>query len=438
MGALMTTVPVVTTNPELLDRVRALVQSCAGGNLEIAPVGNAPDVVDFLSLEMPDLAFIDFSDPAIDSFALLDTIQKDSWLLYSTLIAICGDDGSSERLEEIRSANIAICLAADDLERRLPKVLDIISQNKRILFQRAIGAELASTIAGSYKLQNDTVEVNCYVNLVCNYLFNANKIDEQGKMFVHVALTEMLLNGIEHGNCGIGYDEKGAWLEEGNSMSALIEQKCQDPAIRARRVTFEYTITPVKSVFFIADEGPGFDWRKQQDAISGGNLQELHGRGIRMTRKYTKNFRYNERGNEVHFEIDHADDFANTMPGLFENIEPVNVADGTIVFREGEPGDFLYYIVKGRYDVLVGGTRVSTLTPDDVFMGEMSFLLNNRRSATVRAVGDGTLIRISKRDFVGAIKQKPHYALFLSRLLAQRVQRRNMACEEAWAQQPPK
>jgi CRP-like cAMP-binding protein len=68
---------------------------------------------------------------------------------------------------------------------------------------------------------------------------------------------------------------------------------------------------------------------------------------------------------------------------------------------------------------------VSSLTPDDVFMGEMSFLLNNRRSATVRAETDGTLIRISKRDFVRAIKEKPHYALFLSRLLAQRMARRN-------------
>ena len=36
---------------------------------------------------------------------------------------------------------------------------------------------------------------------------------------------------------GIGYDEKGAWLEEGGSMSALIQKKCADPAVRARRVT---------------------------------------------------------------------------------------------------------------------------------------------------------------------------------------------------------
>jgi CheY-like chemotaxis protein len=418
----MNLAPLITTNRMLFERVQQLV---APSQLQITLVSTVQDARDYLGLEMPDLAIVDFSDPALDAFELLDAIQKDPWLLHSTILAICGDDGSSERLEELRSSNIAICLAADDLERQLPKVLGIILQNKRILFQRAVGASLVPVIAGSYKLHNDTVEANCYVNLVCNYLFNANKIDDQGKMFVHVALTEMLLNGIEHGNCGITYDEKGAWLENGGAMSDLIQQKCEDPTVASKRVLFEYTITPAKSAFFIADEGPGFDWRKQQDALSSGNLEELHGRGIRMTRKYTKNFRYNEKGNEVHFEIDHARDCTNTTPGLFENIEPLPIASGTTIFHEGETGDFLYYIVKGCYDVLVKNVKVSTLSPDDIFMGEMSFLLNNRRSATIRAATDGTLIRISKRDFVNAIKVKPHYALFLSRLLAQRVARRN-------------
>jgi CRP-like cAMP-binding protein len=106
-------------------------------------------------------------------------------------------------------------------------------------------------------------------------------------------------------------------------------------------------------------------------------------------------------------------------------VPPIGVTTGTTVFRQGEPGDFLYYIAKGHFDVLVNDKRVARLSPDDIFMGEMSFLLNNRRSATVRATSDAVLIRISKKDFVEAIKQKPQYALFLSRLLAQRIARRN-------------
>ena len=67
----------------------------------------------------------------------------------------------------------------------------------------------------------------------------------------------------------------------------------------------------------------------------------------------------------------------------------------------------------------------TSLTPDDLFMGEMSFLLSNRRSATVVAKGTCTLIKISKQDFVNLIKENPHYGIFLARLLAQRLARLN-------------
>jgi CRP-like cAMP-binding protein len=76
--------------------------------------------------------------------------------------------------------------------------------------------------------------------------------------------------------------------------------------------------------------------------------------------------------------------------------------------------------------VIVDGIKVSSLSPDDIFMGEMSFLLNDKRSATIKAETDGRLIEISKKDFVEAIRLKPYYALFLCRLLAQRIERSNI------------
>jgi hypothetical protein len=195
-------------------------------------------------------------------------------------VAFCADHDTSERLEKIRSANIVITLIDDELEKYLPRIFDIIDKNKRILYQRAIGADLLGTISGSYKLDNNLIEAHCYANLLCNYLYNANRIDVRGKMHINLALTEMLINAIEHGNCGITYDEKGAWLDAGNTMSGLIEKKCGDDAIRARRVVFEYTITPTRTTFTIADEGQGFDWRRLRDPSRQENVQELHGRGI--------------------------------------------------------------------------------------------------------------------------------------------------------------
>jgi len=418
----MNSIPCITRDRSLFDRVAATVKACRGDGDVVKHIQSSDEAIDYLAVEMPDLAFIDFADPDLGGFPLLERIMQDAWLLHSSIIALCNDDDdTTERLESVRGANIVIHLQIDDLERRLPTVLDIVGKNKRILFQRSIGSDLMQTLSGSYLLRNDTIEANCYVNLVCNYLYSASKIDAEGKMCVHVALTEMLLNAIEHGNCGISYEEKGAWLEDGGSMSALIEAKCADPTVRAKRVLFEYTITQAQSSFRIMDEGPGFDWRAQKS----GDVHELHGRGIHMTRKYTKNLRYNEKGNEVLFEVEHARDCVNAMPAAFENIAPVDVRPGDVIFRDGENGDFLYYIAKGTFDVIVHDTTVATLSADDIFMGEMSFLLNNRRSATVRATTDGTLLRISKRDFVEAIKRKPHYAWFLSRLLAQRLLRRH-------------
>lgn len=419
----MRTVPFITSDQALFERVLPIVKSCPGFDAELVPIRTSSDALEFLNVEMPDLAFINFSDPALDGFALLDCMLKDPWLLYASIVAFCNDYDTSERVEKTQGANLIVSLAEDDLEKYLAKILGIIVKNQRILFQRGIGFDLVQSLSGSYQLHNDTLEANCYANLLCNFLYNANKIDAAGKMHISIALTEMLINGIEHGNCGITYTEKSAWLEDGNMMRDLIAKKCADPHVDAKRVLFEYTIAPAKSTFLIADEGPGFDWRALKDPAKTENVLALHGRGIKMTRKYTKNLTYNDQGNQATFEIEHQADCANAQPALFEHIAPLLVQPGDTVFREGEPGDFLYYIAKGRFDVIVKDAVVASLSADDILMGEMAFLLSNRRTATVRARTNGTLIRMSKKDFVEAVKAKPHYGLFLARLLAQRVER---------------
>ena len=58
-----------------------------------------------------------------------------------------------------------------------------------------------------------------------------------------------------------------------------------------------------------------------------------------------------------------------------------------------------------------------------MFIGEMAFLLNDRRSATIMSADEGKLIRIPKVAFVNLIRKNPHYGIFLSKLLAQRVVR---------------
>ena len=67
--------------------------------------------------------------------------------------------------------------------------------------------------------------------------------------------------------------------------------------------------------------------------------------------------------------------------------------------------------------------RLATMTPADMLVGEMSFLLDESRTSSVIARSPGKLIKISKETFVESLKSKPYYGLFLARLLAQRLQK---------------
>mgnify|MGYP006286731463 CR=1 FL=1 len=60
----------------------------------------------------------------------------------------------------------------------------------------------------------------------------------------------------------------------------------------------------------------------------------------------------------------------------------------------------------------------------------MSFLLGNRRSATVVSRGGSELVRVTKNAFVNGIQRQPHYGIFLARLLAQRLSRLNKQVAE--------
>jgi anti-sigma regulatory factor (Ser/Thr protein kinase) len=421
----MNSVPLISTDTGLFDAVGKLMSSAEATEFTGVVLKDPAQALDFLTMEMPELVFIDFSDKAFDAMAMLETIMADQWLFHGGIIALCGEYEDASRLEEVRGANIVVVILREDLEANLPRTMDIVRNNRRILFQRELGADLVWNISGSFKLENDPIVASCYANLIANFLCNSNRIDRQEKPGLTMAIYEMVLNAIEHGNCGITYEEKSEWLEKGSPMNELIRRRCAEPRVAAKRVTFEYSFGSDCAHFFIADEGAGFDWRKFMDGKKQTPLLELHGRGITLTRNCMMNLRYNDRGNEVSFDIAYQKDAAAATPDLFRSIGSTAVGEGQIIFQDGEPGDFLYYIVKGQYEVLVRGTPVSVLSPDDVFMGEMSFLLNNRRSATVRAKTEGSLIKVSRQDFVKAIRRKPHYALFLSRLLAQRLFRQN-------------
>ena len=72
------------------------------------------------------------------------------------------------------------------------------------------------------------------------------------------------------------------------------------------------------------------------------------------------------------------------------------LADGEVVFREGEVGDRFYVIERGRVDVTIRDEFVRSETAGDSF-GEIALLRDVPRTATVTAATD-TVVRSIDRD----------------------------------------
>lgn len=416
----MNELALLTADEPLLDRVREITDHLAD-SFELRQIPDRERISRYLQFEFPHVTVVNVDEESLRGCEILTQMREDPWLHFGALIVIYQRSTETTAAAAARGLNLVSLIPYDLVESYLPRALRIIRDNQQIVYQRDIHHLLRAHHSGSFVLENDPFDLMTYSRLLANFLFNANLIGDEQRDRFHVALMELLMNAVEHGNCEITYEEKSAWLAVHDGSLGLIRERIKDERIRDRRVHLAYRITPERTVVRIRDDGNGFDWRAYQTKTGESGLDERHGRGILMARAYISSLEYNDRGNEAIVTLEHRLDGDPVIPKAFTDVEEIRVADGDVLFTEGERSTHLYYIVSGRYEVTVGGRHVSTLTSADVFVGEMSFLLSNRRSATVTAVGDGILLRLDKDEFVQAMRDYPHYGILLARLLASRL-----------------
>ena len=94
-----------------------------------------------------------------------------------------------------------------------------------------------------------------------------------------------------------------------------------------------------------------------------------------------------------------------TLARLAAALEAKDYADGQAVFAEGDPGDSMYFIVKGCIRIekraqATGGVHktLAVLEAGDYF-GEMALLDQKPRSASAVAAGDARILRLAKAAF---------------------------------------
>lgn len=93
---------------------------------------------------------------------------------------------------------------------------------------------------------------------------------------------------------------------------------------------------------------------------------------------------------------------------------------GSTLVQEGDFGYGMFAITYGTADVIIDGAVVRTLGPGDMF-GEIAVLSGGRRTATVVAVTDMTLITVLNRDLWRLERESPEIATALRATIAERL-----------------
>ncbi len=421
----MQRIAVLSSDRELNNRILSQWRTLADG-FEITLLTQREKCFEFLMYELPELSILNFSDPELNVPSLLYMIKRDPWLHYGGFIGIYDPADEEEVFSRSKDINIIGLINSSQFDFRFGRLMRIIRQNRQILFQRHIQRKFLPSLSGEFIIDNDPFDLTIYSHLMSHYLYTANFITRESREILYMALMELLMNAVEHGNCHISYQEKSKWLKNENDIFDLIREKNTLPEINRKKVFLKYRIKAEKTYFAIRDQGQGFDWQKRKEETGRDDTLAPHGRGIRMAEHYVTNLTYNPKGTEVFFEFEHQPNTSNPIPNVFGEAEEVVFQDGQTIFQENEQSNFLYYIVSGRLGIYAEGKKLTVLTPADIFLGEMSFLLHNKRSATVASEGTSTLIKISKAAFIKAIKKEPHHSIFIARLLAERLRRLNV------------
>ena len=111
-----------------------------------------------------------------------------------------------------------------------------------------------------------------------------------------MSIAELMVNGIEHGNLELSYDEKtellerGAWLEE-------VTRRLSMQAYRDRVLRVHVTRMDTVMAVYIEDEGRGFDYERYL-TMDESRVFHTHGRGIAMAGSVLK-IQYLGSGNRV-------------------------------------------------------------------------------------------------------------------------------------------
>lgn len=115
--------------------------------------------------------------------------------------------------------------------------------------------------------------------------------------------------------------------------------------------------------------------------------------------------------------------------GMKPTLEMRSFEPGEIIINENDNSEEIFEMMDGTARVVVNNVKVGVVEEGDIF-GELSFLTEGKRTASVIAEKACTVNLIKRADFVELIKHRPQLIYNIARSLAKRILNLNQAKSE--------
>ncbi len=242
----------------------------------------------------PDVVLTDLDMPEMNGLELVRELKAQHAGLPVILMTA---KGSETIAGEALRAGASSYVPKRDLNRVLRGALETVLAVAVARRQRRDVFLFMISTQSSFRLGYEPGGVSALISYVQDGLRLMQLCDERGQVRVGTALTEAIVNAIEHGNLEL--DSKLLDDPMSTAYGDLREQRKSQAPYRDRKVDVTIQLSRERGVFVVRDEGPGFDVSKVPDPTDPANLMRSHGRGILLIRTFMTSATYNATGNEL-------------------------------------------------------------------------------------------------------------------------------------------
>ena len=239
------------------------------------------------------VVLLDKMMPRMGGMEVLSKMKMHPVLRNTPVILQTGDVGNKEATEGIAAGAYYYLTKPFDPDMMIAVVNSALKNFERqeITTHNTVSEKAAFGLATSAQFEiKNTQEALNLSTAIASLAASPDKVS--------IAILELIMNAIEHGNLGIGYEKKKE-LSIIDMLDDEIEKRLNAPENKDKRVYISLKLTPEEIILTICDEGQGFNWRKFKE-FDPVRLMEPNGRSIAIINNLIDvHVQYHEPGNKV-------------------------------------------------------------------------------------------------------------------------------------------